>query len=76
MSEELATYIAEYVNEEYRKEYHNHRTGPFPSITRKMVLDAIKSYELLCGDVMDSIELQDQKQQMLKFSPQEVIEDE
>ena len=45
MSEELAQYIAEYVNEEYRRKYHNHRTGPFPSITKEMILDAIEAYK-------------------------------
>mgnify|MGYP000876614886 CR=1 FL=1 len=45
MSSELAAYIAEYINEEYRRKYHNHRTGPFPSITKEMVLDAIDAYE-------------------------------
>ena len=44
MSNELAAYIAEYVNEEYRRTYHNHRTGPFPSITKEMILDAIEAY--------------------------------
>ena len=45
MNEELATYIAEYVNEEYRRKYHNHRTGPFPRITQEMILEAIEAYE-------------------------------
>ena len=45
MSEELASYIAEYVNEEYRRKYHNHRNGTFPSITKEMILDAIDAYE-------------------------------
>ena len=45
MSEELAAYIADYVNEEYRRKYHNHRTGPFPSITQEMILEAIGAYE-------------------------------
>jgi len=44
MSEELAAYIAEYVNQEYQKRYHNHRTGPFPQVTRSMILEAIESY--------------------------------
>ena len=45
MSEELAAYIAEYVNEEYQRKYHNHRTGPFPRITQDMILEAIDAYE-------------------------------
>ena len=45
MSEELAKHIADYVNEKYRKKYHNHRTGPFPSITEEMILEAIEAYE-------------------------------
>jgi len=45
MSKELAKHIADYVNENYRKKYHNHRTGPFPTITKEMILEAIESYE-------------------------------
>ena len=45
MSEELAAYIADYVNEEYQRKYHNHRNGTFPRITREMILKAIESYE-------------------------------
>ena len=45
MSERLAAYIADYVNEKYRKKYHNHRTGPFPSITKEMILEAIEVYK-------------------------------
>ena len=45
MSKELAKHIADYVNKEYRRKYHNHRTGPFPSITTEMILEAIDTYE-------------------------------
>ena len=55
MSKELAKHIADYVNEKYRKKYHNNRTGPFPSITEElnakimqlsnMILEAIEAYE-------------------------------
>ena len=45
MSEELAAYIAEYVNDEYQKKYHNFQRGTFPRITRGMILEAIESYE-------------------------------
>ena len=45
MTNELAAYIADYVNEEYRRKYHNHRTGPFPTITKDMILEAIESYK-------------------------------
>ena len=45
MSEELAAYIADYVNAEYRKKYHNYRNGTFPSITKEMILKAIEAYE-------------------------------
>lgn len=45
MSKELAAYIADYVNREYRKAYHNHRNGTFPSITDEMILKAIEAYE-------------------------------
>lgn len=45
MSEGLAAYIAEYVNEEYQRTYHNHRNGTFPSITKDMILKAINAYE-------------------------------
>ena len=45
MSKELAKHIADYVNENYQKNYHNHRTGPFPRITQEMILEAIEAYE-------------------------------
>jgi len=45
MSEELAAYIAEYVNEEYQKKYHNFQRGTFPRITRGMILKAIEAYK-------------------------------
>jgi len=45
MNEELATYIADYVNEEYQKKYHNFQRGTFPRITKTMILEAIESYE-------------------------------
>ena len=46
MKASLADYIAEYVNKKYQESYHNHRTGPFPSITKEMVLKAISAYEV------------------------------
>ena len=45
MSEELAKHIADYVNEEYQKKYHNFQRGTFPRITRRMILEAIEAYE-------------------------------
>ena len=45
MDQELAAYIADYVNEEYQRKYHNHRTGPFPRITQEMILKAVDAYE-------------------------------
>jgi len=50
MSEELAAYIAEYVNEEYQRKYHNHRNGTFPRITRDMILKAIEDYKETTGN--------------------------
>ena len=47
MSDKLAAYIAEHVNEEYQKKYHNHRNGTFPRITKQMILRAIDSYEAI-----------------------------
>ncbi len=50
MSEELAAYIAEYVNEEYQRKYHNHRNGTFPRITKDMILKAIEAYKETTGN--------------------------
>ena len=50
MSEELAAYIADYVNEEYQSKYHNFQRGTFPRITTEMILKAIEAYK---GELRD-----------------------